>query len=292
MFYKKIPILYNAVHMAIRRKKPIDIFSSLIKLAIKNYLILIIIGCVGIVGVVSTYKLYIKKPTYVYVKVKVGQGYWWASTQRPNSWFVQAIKKAKEEKDVGGNVIAKISNVTFYPFYGSNQFDVYVTARLLVTTAVGGRGYNFKRESIAVGSPIDFEFKNVQFSGTVIMLDDKPIKTKTIEKVMYLTKKYSYPWEYEEIKIGDYFFDNNEKVLEILEKAKGETNEVVFNDLGKLSTTETESYDYIVIKVKVRVQEINNNLIYAEEVLLSPMRGFDFITNKFIYNNFLISKIE
>jgi len=285
-------ILYNAVHMATKRKKSTNIFSFITKFVVAHYLIFIVIGCVAFVGAISVYKLFVKKPTYIYTKIKVGQGYWWASTQRPNIWYVKAIQKATEEKDISGKVIAKILNVSFYPVYGSSQFDIYVTAKLMVTGAVGGRGYNFKRESIAVGSPIDLQFPTVQFSGTITSLDEKPILTKTIEKTMYLTKKYSYPWEYDQIKIGDYFFNNNEKILEILDKAKGETREVIFDDLGKLSTIETEVYEYIILKVKVKVQEVDKNLIYAEEILLSPMRGFDFITNRYIFNNFVINKIE
>lgn len=278
--------------MATKRKKSTNIFSFITKFVITNYLTFIIIGCVAFVGVIAAYKLFVKKPTYIYTKIKVGQGYWWASTQRPNIWYVKAIQKAAEEKDISGKVIAKVLNVAFYPVYGSSQFDIYVTTKLMVTGAVGGRGYNFKRESIAVGSPIDLQFPTVQFSGTITALDEKPIQTKTVEKTMYLTKKYSYPWEYDEIQIGDYFFNNNEKTLEILDKAKGETNEVILDDQGKLSTTETETYNYIVIKLKVRAQEVNDNLIYAEEILLSPMRGFDFITNKYIFNGFTINKIE
>lgn len=286
-----IPILYNAVHMAIRHKKSTNIFSSLLKFIVAHYLIFIIIGCVGFVGVISVYKLFIKKPTYIYVKVKVGQGYWWATTQRPNIWFVRAIQDAKEEKDLSGKVVVKVMEVSYYPIYGSSQFDVYMTLRLLVTKS-GSDSYNFKRETIGVGSPIDLQFPTVQFSGTITNLESKPIQTNLIDKTVYLTKKYSYPWEYDEIKIGDYFHNNNEKVLEILDKAKGDTNEVIFDDQGKLSTTKTEEYNYIILKINVKVQEIDKNYIFAEEILLSPMRGFDFITNKYIFNGFTIHKIE
>lgn len=278
--------------MATKRKKLTNIFSSLIKFAIQNYLILIIIGCVGFVGIVSIYKLYIKKPTYIYVKVKVGQGYWWASTQKPSMWYLKAIQSAKEEVDLTGKPTAKVLRVAYYPWYGSNQYDVYVTLQLQVSK-VGRQGsYNFKRETIGVGGPIDLEFKNVQFSGTIIALSEKPIAPITKTRVVYLTKKYTYPWEYDAIQIGDYFNDGNSNVIEILEKAKGETNEVIINDLGKLSSTETETYRYILLKIKMRVREEEGQMLYGDEIIISPGRNLGFITNGFTFNDYVVSKIE
>lgn len=40
----------------------------------KHYFLLILIGCVGFVCFVAFYKIFISKPTYIYAKVKVGQG--------------------------------------------------------------------------------------------------------------------------------------------------------------------------------------------------------------------------
>ena len=157
----------------------------------KNYFLIIFAGCIGFVGVVAFYKLFISKPTYVYAKVKVGQGLWWATTQRPSLWFVRAIEQANEQKELTGKTLAKILNVTYYPYYGSGQYETYITAQLKVSK-VGGTGtYNFNRETIGVSSSIDLEFSNVQFSGTIIDLSETPIKDSYVEKTIYLTKKYS-----------------------------------------------------------------------------------------------------
>ena len=62
--------------------------------------------------------------------------------------------------------------------------------------------YNFKRSTIGVGAPIDFEFPNVQFSGTIMTISEKPLIEKYVEKTIYMTKKYAYLWEYDAIHIG------------------------------------------------------------------------------------------
>jgi len=278
--------------MAIKQKKRTGILSSLLQFTIAHYLVLIIVGCVGFVGLVSVYKLYIKKPTHIYVKVKVGQGYWWASTQKPSMWYLKAIQAAKEEIDIMGKPIAKVLRVAYYPWYGSSQYDIYVTLQLSVSK-VGKQGvYNFNRETIGVGGPIDLEFKNVQFSGTIIALSEKPIVPITQTRVVYLSKKYTYPWEYDAIKIGDYFNDGNSNVIEILEKAKGETNEVVLNDMGRLLSAETETYRYILLKIKMRVRQEDVQILYGDEIIVSPGRSFGFITNEFTFNDYVVSKIE
>lgn len=264
-------------------------FISFIK---KYYFILIIIGCVGFVGIVSTYKLYIQKPTYVYVKIRVGQGYWWSSTARPSLWYIRAIREAKEEKDLVGNTVAKILRVSYYPYYGTSQFETYVTLQLKVSK-MGNKGtYNFKRETIGVSGPIDLEFSNVQISGTIIALSDKPIVPRLTEKTVYLTKKYAYPWEYDEIKIGDYLDDGNGIVVEILDKAKGDTNEVLVNDLGRIVNSETETYRYIILKVRLIGREEAGRFIYGEEIIIAPGRGMDFITNGFVFNGYFVAQVE
>lgn len=103
------------------------VISSFIK---QNYFLLIFVGCIGFAGVVAFYKLFIVKPTYVYVKVKVGQGMWWVSTQKPSAWFVKAIQEAKEQKDLTGKPLATVLAVSYYPYTlsqaMSGQYDVYL----------------------------------------------------------------------------------------------------------------------------------------------------------------------
>jgi len=273
----------------LKSKSKLNIPFSFLK---KYYLFLIFVGCVGFVGVISIYRLFVMKPTYVYVKVKVGQGMWWASTQRPSLWFVKAIQQAKEQKDLTGTPLATMVNISYYPYYGTGQYDTYATLRLKVSKMGSTGNYSFNRETIGVSSPIDLEFPNVQFSGTIIELSTQPIIESYVEKTIFLTKKYSYPWEYDVIQIGDSISNGKDTVLQIVDKAKGDTNEVFLNDQGKLTSTEVESYRYIVIQAKIKVKKAGNQLLYGEETVVSPGRTFGIITDGVTLSDYVIAKVQ
>ena len=57
--------------------------KKFIKFSRENYFIVIFGLIILFVGVVSAKKLFFTKPTFIYTKVKVGQGLWWAGGQKP-----------------------------------------------------------------------------------------------------------------------------------------------------------------------------------------------------------------
>ncbi|MBI4974110.1 hypothetical protein HZC27_05890 [Candidatus Roizmanbacteria bacterium] len=253
----------------------------------------IFLVCVLIVGLVAIYRLFLSKPTYVYVKVKVGQGLWWANTMRPNTWFVEAIKQAKEEVDLTGQPIAQIQRVRYYRWWGGGQYDTYVTVKLRVSKLGKTGKYNFKRATIGVGTPIDFEFPNVQFSGTIMQLSEKPIIEKYIEKTVYMTKKYAYLWEYDAIPAGDTYFDGKDTVFVLLEKQLNDTNEVMKPDNGGMvNLQQTEQRKYIIVKAKIKIREENGQLIFGEEQIITLGNGFYVVTPRFGYNEYVVARVE
>jgi len=257
-----------------------------------QYFLIIFAGCIGFVGLVAFYKLFVVKPTYIYAKVKVGQGMGWASTQRPSLWFVKAIQQAQVEKDLTGKPLVKILDVSYYPYYGSGQYDVYVMARLRVSR-VGGTGtYNFNRETIGVSSPIDLEFPNVQFSGTIIALSEKPITQTYENKIIYLYKKAVNPWEYEQIQVGDFVSNGKEKVFEILEKEKGPAVGELLSQFGESLNWDTLPYQYVQIKAQIRVKKEDDQSIFGEEYMVSPGRGLPVVLTNLTLNDYSIIKVE
>ena len=267
-------------------------FQTLVSFAKKNYFLLIFVACIGFVGLVAFYKLFISKPTYVYTKVKVGQGMWWATTQRPNLWFVRAIQQAKEQKDLTGKPVAKILDVSYYPYFGSGQYDIYLTLQLKVSK-VGSTGtYNFNRATIGVGSAIDLEFPNTQFSGTILALSEHPFKETYVTKVIYLYKKAVNPWEYDQIQVGDYLFNGKERAFEILSKEKGPAISELLGQLGGQMTWDTQPYQYVQIKAKIRVKKEDNQYVFGEEYVLSPGRTFPVSLNDLTLNDYIITKVQ
>ncbi len=267
--------------------------QKLIHLLLSNYFLTIFIVCCVFVLLISVYKLFIQKPTYVYVKVKVGQGLWWASTQKPSMWLIEGIKHIDEERDLTGSILAQVLNVSYYPWYGSSQYDVYVTMKLKVSQ-VGKSGlYNFKRATIGVASPVDFEFPNIQFSGTIIQLSDRPITEKIIQKTVYLVKKYSSQWEYDAIEVGDTYNNGNKEIMKILDKTVSGTNQVILAENGKfIDPNLIEERNYILVKTKMTGYEKNGQFIFAEEFVITPGRLFDYSIDTFTFNGFVIAQVE
>lgn len=278
--------------MAKGKQKGFVNFKQIFQLAKQNYFVTVIALCVLFVGVVAVYKLFFAKPTYVYVKVKVGQGLWWANTSRPSLWFIKAIQRASEEKDLTGQTIAKIINAVYYPWYGSGQYDAYVTMRLRVSSAGKEGKYSFKRQTIGVGVPVDFEFPEVQFSGTIIQMSELPIQEKYTEKIVYLTKKNAFPWEYDAIKVGDSYFDGMTKTLEVLDKQSKDTSTLMDDLYGGYPSSTLESRRYIFLKIKIRGKITEDGFMYNEDQILTPGRVISMMTQNLVYNEYTIARIE
>lgn len=277
--------------MKVKNKKSLISALSGALTFVKKYYVLFVIGaCVMGVGTYGVYKVLIQKPTYIYAKVKVGQGYWWATTQKPTMWYLKAIQQAKEQKDLAGKPVAKILDVSYYPFYGSGQYDIYVTVKLKVAR-VGNKGtYNFNRETIGVSAPIDLEFPNVQFSGTIIALSTSPFDDKYVEKTVYLTKRIPFPWEYEQIEVGDTQSDGKRVVLEVLEKNYGTEYETALLQQGVFLNSSISSF---TVKMKVLVKKVDDQYIFAEEYPITTGRMFvGPSTKKFVFLDYYITKVE
>lgn len=264
----------------------VKIVKNLWKFALKNYFISIFFACIVFVAVVAGYKLFFSKSTYVYARVKVGQGLWWASTSQPPVWFINSIKPGEIQADLLGKPLVEILSVRHYPsFISTNQYNVYLDLRLKVTGMKGTGTYNFNRSSIGVGSGIDLEFPQNQFSGTITDLSEKPFEDKYIEKTVYLNRPDAAPWEYDAIKIGDKYFDGKNIVFQILDKSS-------FDVQGLVAGVNTQPLKNITVKVNVLVKNVNGQYVYGEEQIVAPGKIFYVSTQGFSFNNFLISKVE
>ena len=266
-------------------------FKKIIRFLIDNYFLSIFFACIAFVALVSIYKIFFVKPTYVYVKVRVGQGLWWASTQKPSIWFVKNFKKGDQELDLTGKPIAEILSVRYYPWWGSNQYDVYLIMKLKVKKMGSGK-YNFKRSAIGVGAPVDFEFPKVQFSGTIIELSKKPIKENYEEKTIIITKRNANPWEDDSIKIGDFYFDGQEKVAEVLEKNASNTQTLVSDTLGNYPDINPEQRKYIFVKLKLKGKIKDNQFVFGEEQIIAPGKTINLATQNFQFQDYLVAKVD
>lgn len=267
------------------------ILRHLWKFAIDNYFISIFLAAIAFVAIVSVFKLFFSKPTYVYAKVKVSQGLWWATTAKPNIWFVKAIKKGDVETDLVGKPVAEILSVRYYPWWGSDQFDVYLALKLKASKNKKTGKYSFKRSTIGVASPIELEFPSVQLSATVTDISEKEFDDQYIDKVITLTKKYAYPWEYDAIQAGDSYFDGTNTVFTILDKTATETRTLTEDARGNYPI-DTEQKRYIIVKAKIKAHMINNQLFLGPEQKITLGRTINISTNNFTFTDYTVGKIE
>lgn len=273
---------------AASRQKRVFIFFR------KNYIITIFIACILFVGVVVVARAFLSKPTYIYVKVKVGQGLWWATTAKPPIWMVNAIKKGDVAVDLLGKPTAEILSKRYYRYYGSDQFDVYLTMKLKVSGNKRTGTYSFDRSTLSVGTPIEIQFPNEVVTGTVIELSQKSLNKKLIEKTITVTKKYAYPWEFVAISVGDSYFDGEDKIFEVLDK---ETNGSVFllsysNAYSTTGANVVEPSNYVTVKAKVKMQQVDGQWVLGEDQLIVPGRNLSISTSNFVFDNYIVSNIE
>lgn len=271
--------------------------KKIIKFITHNYLVVLLIGIVFIVCIISIKKLFFSKLSYVYVRVKVSQGLWWAQTAKPNIWLISNIKKGLVQRDLLGNPIATILQVKNYPVSSNNQYDAFIDLKLKVNANNNTKEYSFNRTSIGVGSPIDLEFPSLQISGTITDISTTPVTEEYIEKIIYLTKNYAYPWEYDAIKIGDIYSDGQNIVFKILDKSESMNDQVVsvveaFDFAPSLINSQHESRVNITVKAEVKVVKERDKLVFGEEKLLEVGKPFYISIPSYSFLDYTISKVE
>lgn len=262
----------------------------------KNYLLLTIFLTIFFVGFFSFFKTFFVKPTYIYAKVQIGQGLWWAATSKPPIFFVKNLKKGFKEKNFAGQTIAEILSVRYYPSTTPSQYNIYLLLKLKANKTSLNQ-YNFKRSNIGIGSPVDFEFPQIQFSGTIIDLSETPFKDNFVEKTIYLEKPYGYLWEADQIKINDYYFDGQEKVFQIIDKnVINNTNSFNIERFSKdnffINPENIDNYKLIKIKAKIKLKKEKNYFIFGEEQIIKSGEILNIETNNFYFQDYLITNLE
>lgn len=263
----------------------------------KKLLFSIIIGLILFISYVYFLKTpKVQKRTDLYVKIKLNQGLWWVTNAKPGIWFLDSLKKGEKEYDFLKKPIAEIISVRYYHQINFdlnqdlNQFDIYLLVKLSVDK-INNR-YIFKRSKIAVGAPIDLDFPSSQVTGTIISISTKP-ENELTEKIITLTKKYAFPWEYEAINIGDKYFDGEENVLEIIDKEAIDTFLLTTDYFGNINSQVQERRKYITVKAKIKLKKnLKNQLIFGEEQVVKKNAFANLTTDNYILMDFFVSDIE
>jgi len=280
-------------------KKYLLLLKRLKKIPRYNLLILMFVGVTIIVATVLIYKFFNTKPTYIYAKVKVGQGLWWATTQKPDYWFIKSIKKGEKEVDLVGRPLAEIVNYSYYPVLTEDSYprlDIFITVRLKTTFDSKNNHHIFKRDVVSVGSPIEFQFPSVNITGTVIDFGEKETKIEYVEKTVYLYNFNAYqkdfPYIYENIKVGEQYYNGREVILKVEDKELLKSVRLPSDIWGRIYEQENDTIQHILVKAKIKLIQSGKQLIYAEERPIKVGVKAPFITESFSFEDFWIVRIE
>lgn len=239
------------------------------------------------------------KPSFIYARVKLGQGLWWANINKPPVWFIGALKPKEVEYDLLGRPVAEILAVRYYPhkeatdkYLAVDKYDIYLTTKLAVSLNNKTKQYAFKRAAIGVGAAIDLQFPSAQISGTIIDISNKPLADTYVEKIILLTSTYNYPWEFAAIKIGDRYFDGQDTVFEVLDKKATNISILSPDPYGNLTTATTELRNYLAVRAKIKLKEKNGQLLFGEEQVVKSGGPLSVTTDYFVFDGFSVASIE
>lgn len=278
-------MLQSKVPLNSMRKNMLNFFQG------RNYLIILLFLILFLVAVIIVAKSFLTTPTYIYAKVKVGQGLWWANTSKPPIWYVNSMVEGDEARNLLGSFNAKILSKRYYHYYGSDQFDIYLVVKLKATHSRNGE-YSFNRSTISVGSPIEMQFPKVDITGSVIDLSLEPISDKLETKTIYFSKRNAYPWELSAIHVGDKYFDGKDIIFEVEDVSGIDTTNLSSDVFGNSTASISEPTKYIAVKAKAKMKQVNGQWILGEDHLIIPGKVINIDTSNFSFDNYIVISVQ
>ena len=275
-------------------KKILKIVRYAWKIAADNYFISIFIAIVAFVGFVSVFKLFTAKGQVVYTTVKVSQGLWWANTLNAPVWMIQNLKKGDVEKSLTGGTVAEIVEVHYYPAQNpqsihTQEYNIFLTVRLIADYNSRRKAYSFKRSTIGIGSPIEFEFENVQIAGTILSLSTQPPKNQYVNKTVTFYKPFVDVREYDSIQIGDKYFDGEDEIIKIIDKS-ATTTQAGYIEGRRIGYG--EGLMDVEVTAQMKLKQIGDNLMYNDEYVMQTGREINFATPGYYFDQYRILHIK
>lgn len=253
----------------------------------------------ALVVVIALFRFLSPKTDFVYAQVKVSQGLWWANTKSPEYWLIENLEKGMQEKNITNDPIAELLSFKYYPRLSQNledssesTYNVYLKLKLNVNKSSSG-AYTFKRSTLAVGAPIELDFLNVQITGSVMKLSEKPIEDNYETKVVELSGRNLFPWEYDSIKIGDAYFDGENEVFKVLNKTSRLTSTIAPDLFGNFPGSSTEQRRYVTVFAEIKLEKkADGRYFFGEEQEIGIGQGFKFMTPSANYSILTTSNIR
>lgn len=259
----------------------------------------IFVAIILVTGFIAFTRKVAKPQDEVYVKIKLSQGLWWATSNNPPLWLAKSINPNDTEKDLFGNDIATVISRTYYPgdqVKYPNQYDVYLSLKLATKKDSGTNKYRYKRSTLAVGSPISIDLSSTTVTGAIMAISKEPIEDKFETKKIVLYDQYGYyidsPTTFNNIKIGDTYNDGMNTSFKIVSKYLG-PRIVAFSDVnGRSVINQLKVNQSTYVEAEIMVKELGGMYFYGEEQRVTPGSNLNILTNSQDFSRFTIVSIN
>lgn len=265
--------------------------EKIINLVKNNWIVVVFIMIVTSTVVFIVLKSVTKQEDYVYAKIRVSQGLWWANAQRPTIWYAKSIVPGLTQANLSGKPTAEIVSVRYYPWWGSDTYDVYMIVKLEASKNYKTGTYSYNRNPLTISSPIELMFPSVEVSGTVMELSETPIEYNFIDRTVTLQKKHVPESEFSTIQIGDTYNDGSGVVLEIKDK-RIISSYTAYNSVNPNGPIESSSLQDVLVTVNMKVREEDGVDVYGEEYILRRGKTINAVTNEFVFEEYTIIDIK
>ena len=251
--------------------------------------IIFFIFCFGFLG---AFKHSLQQPQTVYVTLKLGQGYWWINTPNPPIPLIESLKPNSQAKDLLGHTIATINQVQTFPTLKDGKIinNVYVQLKLKVTQR--NQSYYFDRNKVKIGEPITIEFPNLSLTGSVISLTQTKPKTNLQTFKIKLIKQLSFPEEFEQIKIGDSFIQNQNTLFTITHKSCKPTHHIARDSYGNVTPNTIIDLCFLELEGLIQLTPSSLGYVFGQETIVKPGSLITLSTNNSYLINYIVTSLQ
>lgn len=232
-------------------------------------------------------KLVVQKEEWLTVEVKGMAGEWWWQSPAPPAWLANKIEVGDSELDGTGQVIAKVISLEKYPAT-LREKEVIFKAKLKVSYNKISKKYQFKYQTLKVGTPLTLELPQARVNGIVTRIFDKTPETE--EKIVTLKLYSRFPWFAEAIDKDLRFSDGEKVIAKILEKTVELAEMTVVTDQGVVLARRDPLKRDITLKLEMKLQKEAEEYFFGEGELVKIGEKLNLKSEKInLYDSFVVN---
>lgn len=241
---------YQKLKLSKRFKKSITVYDILIFLLAFAFLFFL--------------AFYFKeRPTWVKAGIKISSPHWWSKDTIPPYWLADTIKIGDKEIGIFNQVVVQVEDVQVFETTKERK-DVYLTVKLRANYNKRIDRYVYKGQPVEVGSPIELHLGKTFVQGLVTFVANKEEKLEEFVITGKVINKF--PWEVENIKVGDKMKDGQERVIAEVIDRKIELADYLTTDWqGNVYLRKRPDRRDAIFKIRIKASQRGSNFYFRQE---------------------------